>query len=548
MLEGMKNLLKGSKYLIMLLLTTLNIIFRIPTIPNELGVDSYKIHSYANLISEEGFANWVIHPLSIFGMYPFSTPIAVPFLQSGISQSTDLSMKYTILITSVIIGLIGMVMSYAMAKEINNNDVFAFLVAFCYSLSPLFLSYTIWTTSPRHLFMALTPIFIWALLKCHNVPQNRWKYAILTIILFVTLGTIHHVILLLILVVISYILSLIFKYIKIEAYIVKNQTKLTTIPTSFIYIIIYVAFIAAQGLKLFVYKSFNIWWKYQNGTFFRGNDALTLIGNMIVDYTSATGILSLFIIIGIIKILRNSNRDIYQNLLLITLLAFSPIMMLGTYVPLILLSFFCVIITYGVLEIDKANVIKKYNINLISICIIISTIFSIFMLSQWSILIQNQNTAYLERTTEDVGIYLENYHVNDSSFVSNSDERKISAVSQVPYPPPDTAYIFSLLNESDLKINSSFSNSSITNLDNPDAIFKTDIDYRAEYGGQSRDIDNDLRKQYNLKYNIKYVVQKNQILGKWFTNKPDAFFSSVIEKRSKVYDNNELSIWYIGEV
>ncbi len=547
MLKGMKNHPKRSKYLIMLLLTMLNVIFRMPTIPNELGNDSFKIHSYANLISEEGFANWVIHPLSIFGMYPFSTPITVPFLQSGISQSTDLSMKFTILITSVIIGLIGMIMSYVMAKEIKNDDVFAFLVAFCYSLSPIFLSYTIWTTSSRHLFIALIPIFIWALLRCHNTPQKRWKYAILAIILFVILGAIHHVILLLVFVVISYIISMILKYIKIKIYLANSRTEMTIKSASYAYIIINMGFIVAQGLKLAVYKDFNIWWKYQNGTFFSGSDALTLIANMIVDYISKIGILSIFIIIGILIVLQNSNRDIYQNLLLITLLFFAPIMMIGTYVPLILLSFFSVLIAYGVLYLNEAKIIKKHNTNFVSICIIISTIFSIFMLSHWSILIQNQETEYLEQTTEDVGIYLKNYHVNDSSFVSNSDVRKISATSQVPYPPPDTAYIFNLVNESDLKINSSFSLSSITSLDNPDAIYKTNIDYRAEYGGQSRDIDSNLRKQYNLKYNIRYVVQDNQRLGKWFTNSPDAFYSSVTEKKSKVYDNNEFSVWYIEE-
>jgi hypothetical protein len=546
MSEGIERFSKRSRYLILLLLTVLNVIFRIPTIPNERGIDSFKIHSYANLISADGFANWIVHPLSIFGMYPFSTPVAVPFFQSGISQSADLSMKYAILITSILIGLIGMITSYMMAKEIKNDDMFAFLVAFCFSLSPLFLSYTIWTTSTRNLFVALVPVFIWGLLKFYNTPQDRWKYAILAVISFVLLGMIHHLVLLLIPIVVSYFICLIFKYVKIELYISNNHISLTTLYKSYIYILIYTFFIAIQGFRLFVYKNLNIWWQYQSGTFFHGNDVLTLVGNMIIDYASSVGILSIFAIIGLLPILVNSNRDISQNFILITLLVFSPIMMWGTYTPLVLLSFFCMLIAYGILYLKDVKFIKKYNIRLITLCILVSIIFSVFMLWKWDISFNNQDFSYLNHSTEYTGTYLKNYHTNDSSFVTNSDERKISAVSQIPFPPPDTVYIFNLLNESDLKINSSISLSSISHLDNPDSIFKSNVDFLAEYRGQSYDVDSDVRKKYDLKYNIRYVIQDNKRLGNSFTGRPDLFYSSVIEKKSKIYDNNELSVWYLG--
>lgn len=550
-MKEIRKLSIKSKYYILLLLAVLNIIFRIPTSPNELGIDSFKIHSYSNLISADGFANWILHPLSVFGMYPFSTPIAIPFLQSGISQSTGLSIKHTILITSIIFGLIGMITSYIMAKEIKNDNLFALLVSFSFSLSPLFLSYTIWTASTRNLFIALIPFLIWGLLRSYSAHQKRWKYLMLTIISFLFMGMVHHLSLLLIPIILSYLISIVLKYIKVEFYISNSKINLATIPVLHIYIITYVFFIVLQVLKLFVYRDFNIWWQYQSGLFFKGNDALTLFGNMIIDYSSTIGILSLFAIIGIVITLRSSSRTVSQNLTLITLLAFAPIITWGTYIPLALLPFFCILIVDGILYLRDVKSLKKYNSYLIFACILISVIFSTFMLWNWDVLVHNQNAEYLKHSTEEMGIYLKNYHANDSSFVTNCDAvnsnaRKISAVSEIPYPPPDTVYIFNLLNESDLKINSSFSLYSIAHLDDPDAIYKSNVDYLAESRGQSYDVDSDPRKKYDLKYNIKYIIQDNKRLGKAFTNSPDAFYSSVVEKKSKIYDNNELSIWYRG--
>lgn len=532
---------KKSQITILLLLIILNIALRIPTSPNELGVDSFKIHSYANIISENGFADWVIHPLSAFGMYPFSTPIGIPFLQSGISQSTGLEIKHTILLTSIIIGIIGVFASYIMAKCIKNDDLFAFLISFCFSLSPLFLRNTIWTTSERNLFIVLVPVFIWSLLKCYNAHQNKWKYILLTVMLFVMLGMTHRMVLMIIPIIISYFISLIIKYTTIEFYISKNKINLRNYLI-YLYLITYVFFIMLQGFRLFFYKDFNIWWKYQSGSLLNGDSALVLIGNLIIDYISSVGILSIFMIIGIIAVLKNPNRNYYQTFLLITLLSFAPIIMLGIYTPLVLLSFFCISIAYGILSLTDFKLVKGYEKNLFAMFILVSTIFSIFMLWHWGVLVHDQKAEYLHKSTENAGIYLKNNHSWGSSFVSNDDEnaRRISAVSQIPYPLPDTAYVFNFVNVSDLKRNSSLSLSSITQIIDSD--YKTDIDYRKEYRGQqSLDVDSNSRKEYNSKYKIRYVVQ-----GKSPTSVSSVFYSSVTEKKSKIYDNNELGIWYIG--
>jgi len=71
---------KKTSYGLIAFLVLLNVALRYPTTSHEVGVDSFVIHGLANSISENGYAKWVVHPLSIFGFYPYSYPSGVPYL------------------------------------------------------------------------------------------------------------------------------------------------------------------------------------------------------------------------------------------------------------------------------------------------------------------------------------------------------------------------------------------------------------------------------------------------------------------------------------
>lgn len=535
------NFSRRNKYILLVFLVILNIIFRIPEVPHEGGVDTFLIHIYTNIISSHGYANWIIHPLSIFGIYPFSYPSAVPFVQSGFSQSTGINIEYTILLTSIIIGLIGMFTSYFMAKEMKDDDLFAFSVAFLFSLSPVFLCYTIATSSTRHLFIALVPLFIWGLLRCHNSPQSRFKYIILTVVLFISLGTIHHMVILLALVLIAYFSALILEHINIQIKInaFDKQIDLISVFMSLIWCGTYILCIALQVHQLYFYKKFNIWWKYQSGFFFQGIDAQSLFMNMLVDYWSKIGILAVLGLLGLVFVFKKPKRELYQNFLLITLLLFAPIITMGWYVPLVLLSFFCVLLVYGMLKLITHKKLQNFAPQLIIICLLMSVVFSIFMLWHWDTVMPGQKGNYLRDSECNLGAYLKGYGITGSSFVGHREAR-LSAVSELSLPPPYPT-MFEFINESDFGINRSISLSSLLDLRNPKALYKPKIDYRFEYFNQPRDIDSDTRKQYDLKYNINYVVQELGIRGLY-----PKLFSTVSEKKPKIYDNGELSAWYIG--
>lgn len=184
---------KRTCYILIAFLIMLNIVFRYPTTPHETGADSFFIHSLANSITNNGYAKWILHPLSFFGLYPISYASAVPFTLSGMSQTLGVETEISILIFSIIIGVLGTFGAYLLAGEIIDDDRFKVIVAFAFSLSPLILKFTMWTASTRGLFIALLPLFLWCILKSLN-KHHKWKYIGLSIFLFVLLGATHRMI------------------------------------------------------------------------------------------------------------------------------------------------------------------------------------------------------------------------------------------------------------------------------------------------------------------------------------------------------------------
>ncbi len=147
-----------SKVTLLSLLVILNFVLRIPSIPHEKGRDSFLVHSLANSITYFGQAEWWLNWLSVFGLYPYSFASAVPFSLSGVGQLTGIEMEKTILIFSIIIGLLSIFIVYVLAGTVYNDFLFKFIMAFLYSASSGIMLFTTWEISSRGpfiIFMAL---------------------------------------------------------------------------------------------------------------------------------------------------------------------------------------------------------------------------------------------------------------------------------------------------------------------------------------------------------------------------------------------------------
>lgn len=527
---------------IILLLVILNIIIRIPTMQNEPGSDTFVIHSMANSITSNGGAGWIQHPLSFFGMYPGSYASAVPFLLSGINLVSNIKMDKVILITSIIIGLIGFFTVFILARKIKDN-LFAILVAFAFSLSPVFLLYTIWSASTRHLFMAILPLFIYCFLCILDRP-HKIKYLILFIIFLLLLGTTHRLFFLVPLIIIAFISSLILSNIKLSFEIYGKKINIIF----FIWFAFLSIWIVAQSYHVGIYENINFADKYESGIVFSGKGGETILKNFVIDYGSKIGLLSIFFIIGIITLLIKRGKNFNDILLLTTILIFSPILLYGTYVPLFLLIFFCLLIGIGLetifLKIPILSIFRKYafinRINkfknyLLPLILFASISFSIFMLVHWNIILIK--SPEISNSAQEMNIAL---------FFNEFTSKGIYDTNN-PYISPNIQ-AFSKLETISRKIELSENKSFIVrqpfnkwfpNFENIYVVekpFSREIDvytnlYPVRY-------DNTLAQQIINKTDLKYIVL--------FKNIPNTdFFDSIKNEKSIIYNDGSEGIAYL---
>ena len=343
---------KRVNYALLAFLAILNLVFRIPMTPHGVDtVDSTYIWGLANSISTFGYAEWILHPLSFFGLYPLSYPSTVPTILSIVSQALGLDIEYVILLFGFVLGILGMFGAYIMALAIRKDYLFAFLTAFAFSLAPVFIEYTRWAATARNLFIALLPLLIWSLLCYHNKNQGKWKYLLLALIVLVVLGSTHRMFLLMPLVIIAYFVTMSIQFIKnlsLEKKGLSKKHKFTERKTFLISVMLFAVAFSLQFSNISFYKG--IWYDYQTGAFFESKSPLILILNMSTNYIGHIGILILFGLVGLLFLLRKRNKDFGELFVLITLLFLTSISALGLYVSLFILPFASVLIAIGLLE------------------------------------------------------------------------------------------------------------------------------------------------------------------------------------------------------
>lgn len=537
-------------------LILLNIIVRYPEGPHEVGSDSYTIHAYASSITHYGYATWIIHPYSYVGLTPDSYPSAVPFILSGMSQCTNLNIDVSILMLSFIVGFLGLFGAMLLAKQIKDDDIFIFLIAFLYSTAPIFLRFTIWTTATRHLFMGLFPFFLWGMLRLRSSSEPNWKFIGFNLFIFIMLMSTHRLGILLFLVLIAFIVTiLIFRYYKKFEF---NTVISKVAPI--IWIIVLFSLIFLQINNIGIYQNINISYDYQKGAFLRGNNPFIILSNMVIDYGSRTGILSLFGIIGfgVIFIKRNkSNSNIikkrnFNEIFIILILLFSSsFILLGLYLTLFLLPIFVLLIVIGIMW--SLNYIKRIRCKIISknrnivtflfifIILVISMFFSSFMIGHWSKPNSISNESpWIEDDTINTAFYFNNYD-NDMNYITNSGflNRKIMAWRNDPI-----SYHIDL---SKVPIKKG----SIMDLITHDTLYikQEDSDETFLYI-PGRDCDNKHSMDYLIQNKVKFIIEEESVSGKIVLKgslglRNSTFLETVHEKRYKLYENNLESIWSV---
>jgi hypothetical protein len=548
---------KRVNYLALLFLFVLNIAIRYPSIQHEIGVDSFVMHILSSSIIENGFGKWILHPLSYIGLYPLSYPSAYPFLAAGTSATTGVDVEVSILFLSIILGLIGVFGTYFLAREIKNDDLFCFIVAFAFSFSPIFIKLTFWQGSTRNLFVALAPACMLLLLKTRGFAINRLN--ILFVILLITVGTSHRLGVFMIFILIAYLTGvLVYAIYKQFVPIISKSRRAQRLSRfaspmllSGTFALLFLMLLTnnnplqgAQGLGV-----------YEETSILVGSAPHILLLNLFVSLIGRIGFMLVFGVLGIAYLIWKKNKALYEVFLIISLIFIFPTIGMRTYSSyffLVFFSLFAGIFFYYFFQNLKKRKIIAFAILLVGV--FASIWFYAFMFDHWSV-----SEGSMTETEYDTAIYMR-YQTSDS-FITNDGliASRCGAISEKPCIPIGGAtlhangpqqLIYDFLHEDDFQI-IPIPLQQITVGSN--ALYQAkgagnvEVDWAVFHGTDADDIPRNLIVRYNLEYSISRKRWEN---GYWAYGRVyySRLLTSLELERYRIYDNGDLEIHYLEKV
>ncbi len=182
-----------SKKSSLILLGFLTILLRYPTTPSPTGTDNFYYISMVNSILSHGEIFWAEHLLSLYGLFPGTSPLGASILATTICTVTGLSIHQYLIVHSLSLSLISTFGFFMLTGEFTENHRSRWFATLCFSFAPRFLTFSIWRFSLRFTLIALLPFFIWLLLRLANSKygRNPSRYLFLLSFMIIILPSLH---------------------------------------------------------------------------------------------------------------------------------------------------------------------------------------------------------------------------------------------------------------------------------------------------------------------------------------------------------------------
>ncbi len=521
----------NKKIISIILVIVLTIIFRIPFTPHEIGDDSFYIHWMSQSIIDEKEISWLLSPLSIFGLYPFSYPLSSPTIVSTLSIIFGMDVEKTILLYDIFLGLFGFFSAYSLAKAVFKDDEsLALIVALFFVITPFFVNFTLWFNSTRNLFTAILPLFFWGLIKFQD--SKNLKYIIFSFFITFFLASTHN---LAIFTIPFWIGFIVFNLIENKKMSKVKNSNLYPITIITIFLVIF----SIQIFNIGIYR--DLQYNYQTGLFFKGSNPQIRILNMGIDYFGKEGIASFLAFFGLIFMFNKMRYDEKYNFFILSFLISSPGLILEPYFPLVILPIFVVFIGVGTkFIIFKSRI--KYKSMFMSSLLLISIVFTCFMQYHWTYNeIRYQNKRWMEEKTFQSIDYLNTINTDNKVAVNdNVINRRTKPFLNEP-TVPFTGEEFITHNKSTLveislrKADIGFwirHPFSFGDLESPDI---TEINHGIIKNPISDPECRELINKYKISYGLINTNKKTKT----------KFFSQIIKERNNIYSNGKEEIYVI---
>lgn len=504
------------KVLLIGLLVVLNIVIRISSLPHIMyGFDAFNVKMMAQSISDFGEARYWINPLSIFGLYPCSYASAVYFVLSGLHQSIGVNMETVVNIYGIIIGVFSIFPAYLMAGMIRDNDLFKFLVAFCFSIAPGVLVFSTGDPSTRGFFLVLYPFFIYLLLK---TERSVVRFSLLVVVLFVLLMATHHYFWFTLPVILSFLFVMLDKKLNL----------LGRYINSYVYILLFII--------LFFFPFFSY-------TFIEGS-RYGWLQNILTTNVRYSGFIFMFALGGFFYLLLKKDKTNKEWFLLSILLLFAPLYYQKTYTHFVSIPFVVILVGVGLRNITKIQTHKKAIFTLLIVGLLATVVFSSFYQHWRTHTGEGAVSAwYMREGTYEGAIWLnENVEPGDRVVGNNLRAGRMNSFiggEKVYTGSCKAALAYGMINESFIELEEQSPFSDIFYLEGPYTSPQShslggalNWNYKRGYGYAESFFD---------EYNVRYIVEDTSYNHRLIQSLKDEW-----KEKNVIYDSGLVSVGDLG--
>ena len=425
--------------LLILFILMLSITIRFPYYyhSHEAGSDSFFYHRMTNVLLTFHKVTWFLHPLSLWGLYPYSDSPAAPFYVAEFSSLSGLSVESSIIFYDYIFVIIGIFGAFLLGLKIKRNFILASFLSLAISLAPKAFHPTLFSLNERVGLVLMLPLWfllIYFVISSHKKSKSvraKW-WAILIIYSFIA-STVHLIFVFSIAFIIGYVF-----YIIIKRYVPYTPTRSrkfrpVVIITLFL-LLFYSLFFLSNYINI---PGFNIE-LYKKTALFSGTDPFTIALNIFVSISGGTGILfPIFGVIGAFYLIFKRKLEPFEMWLIIALLSLTPFLINRLYIRPFLVSILGILIAYGAFyvvsktpkifknkHVSKKRALKYSFVAIFIVSILLGGAFAGYMTHHWDNLTKNTASKIPYGMTEqsyDTAIWMrQSLNINDI-FTTNNE-------------------------------------------------------------------------------------------------------------------------------
>jgi len=545
------DLPRETKILFLLGLILLNLAVRFPTDGDfrEHRVDTFNLHAMAESVEDTNEAKWVAHPLSVFGLYPYSYPSLPILLVAAIAMLSGLSTELSVFVLAQLVGLMAIGAGYLLGSEIRDDFKYRYLMAAFISLAPALTYETIWAVPKRGLFMLEFTLLFWLLLRFRHTNRDI-RYIPLMALVLVSMAATHRMFLLMPLMFAAYIAVVIMLALWRRIHIVfRSGTTLTAVKWGAVGLwaaaVTGILFLKAK--RLWFYSDSNSWTYYSKGFFFDGTSTSIIFMNAVIDYYSSIGIVMVIGILGLVIIVRRPVWDVHL-LNMVMIAAFSIGLMMGEYMVLIFTPMIVILAAEGFVEFFRLLPrLRPAVVPALLAVVLVSAGFSMFMVNHWKDLPTTPGVRTVPTEDEySAALYIK-HQLPEGNLMCNDFyiAKRIAAYGGVYCYPIYSSLlpIFEIIDVDDVEVRllsvselSPNSNYLYRPIDPPELAIQL-----LPYSG----ISTAAAKETLLEFDFKYAVINNNMPNEIFyhgVTRPSKLFIEVYNQKVTIYRNGLITV------